>query len=100
MNEKLKALIVLALGSSAVYFVLKAKQAQTEEIGTKEKIPLSYITPEIKIPKFSKGWNIDWKNGIVKLDNWSYDFGQLIEKTPLKHLKMEALPYQYRNAYQ
>ncbi len=106
MGEKTKALIALALGGLAVYFLLKAKEAKAAEKAgePEERLPLSLITPEAKLPKIPAGWSVDFEKGIVTVPvdgKVTYDISWFIEKFPyMKHFKIEAMPYQYRNVYQ
>ena len=109
MGEKTKALITLALGGLAVYFLLKAKEAQASEIKLELRkpasgLPLSY-TPVVKTPEAPKGLIFDFERGKA---GYRYNGGEatldinwLLEKVPvLKQLKFNALPYQHANVYQ
>ena len=104
MSEKVKALIVLALGSISMYLLLKAKEAQAMK-KPENKLPLSYnpvavIKEKTKVPK---GLDIDLNNGTVKYKNdgkVNLDISWIVEKFPvLKQLNFEALPYQHESVY-
>jgi len=103
MGKKTEALIALALGGLAIYFLLRAKEAQAIAEKPERKLPLSFITPEVKPPKPPEGWSIDFEKGVVEYrfdGEATYDISWAIEKWPfLRQLKIEALPYQYASVY-
>ncbi|OQX87770.1 MAG: hypothetical protein B6D55_02355 [Candidatus Omnitrophica bacterium 4484_70.2] len=107
MNERLKAIINLALGGAAVYFLLKSREAEKiaeeerkkrEELEKKlEELPFPIISE--KAEKMPPG--VIYKEGkIIYIDKWGrkheFNMNPFIERFPfLRHLEFQSLPLRY-----
>ena len=114
MNERLKAIISLALGGAAVYFLLKSREAEKaaeeerkrrKELEKKlEELPFPVVSEKVK--KTPPGVIYAPEEGkVIYVDKWGqkyeFDISPFIERFPiLRHLKFQALPFQYVSIYQ
>jgi len=113
MNEKLKAIISLALGGTAVYFLLKSREAEKiAEEERKRRKELEKKLEELPFPVVSEVKKTPpgviyapEKGKVIYIDKWGrkheFDISPFIERFPiLRHLKFQALPFQYVSIYQ